>query len=324
MNPWLDRLGWREGESVCEDGSTRRYVRAHKDGKTAIFMDCAGPPTPGHALADFVRIGGWLRDIGLRAPEIYEYDAAQGYALVEDFGDVSLKKALGQGEDPARLYGRAAEILNHLGKQSCPLSLPDYHESHVHQGHRRVIDWYLPAVKKRRNPDGALQVYQAAWKDIEQSLPPCPRGFLHIDYHAENLMVLPGGTIGILDFQGAMHGPLPYDLANLLEDARLDVPADIRAAILQAHDESFRLWYRVLGTQFHCRVIGQFIKLALRQGKTHYLDNLPRLQRYIRDALADPVLRPLRQYFSEIDLDFEAKNDLNVAEIADFIQDDAF
>lgn len=323
MNPWLARLGWTEAESVCEDGSTRRYLRAHKNGKTAIFMDCAGPALPGHALDDFVRIGQWLRDIGLRAPDVYEYDAAQGYALVEDFGDLSFRKALARGADPQRLYAQAAAVLTQIAVHPCPLALPNYYESHVHQGRRRLIDWYMPAVRRARNPAGLAEAYLQIWDDIESNLPPCPKGFLHIDYHAENLMLV-DGQVGLLDFQGAMTGPLPYDLANLLEDARADVPGALRAGILREYDEPFQSWYRVLGTQFHCRVIGQFVKLALRHGKPHYLMHVPRLKRLIGAALGDPLLAPLERFFSEIGLDFAVENDLNVAEIAQFIQDDAF
>lgn len=46
-----------------------------------------------------------------------------------------------------------------------------------------------------------------------------PQVYVHRDYHSRNLMVLPSGNPGILDFQDAVYGPITYDLVSLLRDA---------------------------------------------------------------------------------------------------------
>lgn len=280
-------------------------------------------------MDDFLRIGAWLREGGLAAPDIYAVDEGAGLALMEDFGDLSFKKALGQGETPERLYGLGAHVLNEMQARDCPLFLPAYEESHVHAGRVRLVDWYVPALTGRM-PDADLRpAYLAAWDAVEAPLPACRHGFLHIDYHTENLMLRAGceglQACGILDFQGGMIGPLPYDLVNLLEDARMDAPPELRDFILSHYDDTYRLWYRVLGTQFHCRVIGQFIKLAMRSGKTQYLGHIPRLHRYIRTALADPVLAPLAAFFHESGIDFSGEApQINVKALESLIPRDAF
>ncbi|MCF8495415.1 MAG: phosphotransferase [Alphaproteobacteria bacterium] len=312
MNNFLKAQGWRVVGPVGEDMASRRYVRVQKQGRTAVLMENYGE-TPGHSPADFIRIGNWLRSVGVRAPEIYEVNEGAGLILLEDFGDLSFKKALNQGADPKKLYLKAVEILTRLQKQNCPLDLPLYHESHVHKRHRRVIDWYLPATRQHQNSDGVAEAYLAAWNDIEKNLPASPHGFLHIDYHAENLMCLPDGEIGVLDFQGAMRGPVAYDLGNLLEDPRCEIPPALRAELLEDKDESFKAHYRVLTTQFHCRVIGQFIQLAVRQDKPRYLAFVPVTARYLHEALKDPLLSPLRRFFDDLSLDFSAQKDLNAA-----------
>ena len=299
---FLSRNGWDGApfSPVGADCAFRRYLRLKRGDETVILMEAVpdgeGIATPGHALRDYIRIGNYLRGLGLRTPEIFHADEKNGYLLLEDFGDVSFKAALASGIGTSELYGLAVDVLSHLRKHAKPgaIDLPDYYESHVHTGRRRVVDWYLPALRGEKNPDGLVEEYLGVWDGIENSLPACPRGFLHIDYHVENLMWLPEGEMkgrcGILDFQGAMEGPLPYDLANLLEDARIDVPPAIRETMLgryctdmPASDrENFRNWYRILATQFHCRIAGQFIRLALRDGKTRYLAHLPRVAGYLR------------------------------------------
>lgn len=339
---FLDRHGWGEAQisPVGEDCAFRRYVRLKRGDETVLLMEAVPDgetiATPGHSLHDFVRIGAYLRSIGLHTPQIYEADEKNGYLLLEDFGDVSFKAALAGGADKKELYGLAVDVLAHLRAHADAIELPDYYASHVHTGRRRIVDWYIPALRGAGNPDGLAEEYLAVWDGIEKSLPPCPRGFMHIDYHVENLMWLPHAhqltRCGLLDFQGAMVGPLPYDLANLLEDARADVPPEVRSAMRARYcvgmnpfeKENFENWYRILATQFHCRVAGQFIRLALKDGKTRYLAHLPRVQGYLREGLEHPVLKPLKSWFSAQKVDFSTVPDIGVKPVTCHIRPDAF
>ena len=345
---FLARIGWGGAalSPVGEDCAFRRYFRLRwgegEGERTAILMesvpDGSAIATPGHNMLDFVRIGAYLRALGLQAPEVYEADELQGYILLEDFGDTSFKQALAQGVDRVVLYGLATDVLSALRRLAGPddIDLPRYYKSHVHTGRRRVVDWYMPAARGRKNPDGLAEEYLAVWDSIERKLPPAPVGFLHIDYHFENLMWMPTqknlARCGILDFQGAMSGPIPYDLANLLEDARVDVSADLRTAMLDRYCADmpaseraiFLSWYRVLASQFHCRVIGQFIRLAVRDGKTRYLPHIPRVAGYLRAGLEDPLLAPLKKWFAGQGVDFSATGGFDPARVKAFIREDAF
>jgi len=315
MDEFLNQHGWSVAHPIAGDASARRYFRVAKNNQSAILMDNAGTD---EGLADFIRIGGWLNDIGLKAPEIYEADESGGYLLLEDFGDVSFKQAMERGEDTKELYALAAEILEHLKAQDCPLELPDYYSHHIHDDRRFVIDWYVPALRGEDAPGGMVEDYLCVWDEIERSLPPCPQGFVHGDYHVENMLWLPGEEgmkrCGIIDFQGAMSGPVAYDMVNLLEDARVDVPGDIKAEILEGQDALVQSWTRILGTQFHCRVIGLFIKLAVEDGKTQYLQYLPRMVAYIHEGLEDPLLAPLKRWFKEQGIMFDAVPEIDLTE----------
>lgn len=329
-------------QPVGEDCAFRRYFRLQRGGKTVILMEAVPDgnaiATPGHNMQDYIRIGACLRAAGLHTPEIYAVDDENGYILLEDFGDTSFKKALGSGGDREGLYALATDVLSFMREQIGPddITLPRYYDSHVHKGLRRLVDWYIPAVRAERNPDGLAEEYLSVWGEIERALPPCPQGFLHIDYHFENLMWLPGEQglkrCGILDYQGAMAGPLPYDLANLLEDARVDVGAALRRIMLDryctgmstAEKEIFGAWYRVLATQFHCRVAGQFIRLAVRDGKDRYLAHLPRVAGYLNEGLRHPVLAPLQKWLAGQEIDFNSVPDIDQATIRPWIRDDAF
>ncbi len=329
---FLEQHGWHIDKPVGKDSSIRRYFRVTKGAQSAILMetvpDDSPHATPGHALGDFIRIAEWLRSINIRAPEIYEVNAEQGYVLLEDFGEACLRDtAETQPDQEAALYNNAADILHHIAEQDCPLDLPDYYESHVHRRHRRVVDWYMPMTRGRANEDGLVDAYKDVWAEIEKSAPSCPQGFIHVDYHAQNLMVMNGdnglSALGLLDFQGAMIGPRVYDFANLLEDARRVVGADLKAQIIGDLDEAQQIWFRIMATQFHCRVIGQFIKQATLDDNETYLKHVPRLQSYLQEAMKSPVLAPLKAFFDDCDVDFSGPCDFNVAELRARVAADA-
>ena len=286
-------------------------------------MDCGSSPTAAADITDFIAIGTWLNSIGLNAPDIYEQ--GRDYLVIEDFGSTTFKKAFAV-EKSDDLYALAVEVLDHLRVQKNIPSLPDYYQSNVHKGRRRIIDWYAPLVRHEKNPEGFVEEYLAVWDEIEKSCSPGPEGFVHADFHLENLMWLPGENgikrCGILDFQGAMHGPGAYDLGNLLEDVRIDVPVEIRDRYLAVYDEDFKARYRILTTQFHCRVLGQFIRLAAKDHKTGYLQYIPRVQSLIRQALQEPLLQPVKEFLDKNTISLEAQPDLN--NIRSLVAEDAF
>lgn len=335
MTPVFIPKDWDLVHQIGQDWSPRRFYRVAGFGITAILMDSSGPQIPGHNISDFLRIGAWLKESGLRVPFIIDADEKAGWVLMEDFGTQSFKSALDQNYEGRWMYTLAADVLKKIQNAPCTIKLPVYEESHVHKGRQRIIDWYVPAITGRKNPPGLRDEYLEVWQKIEAGLAPCKRGFLHIDFHVENLMILDEeGTdmCGILDFQGGMIGPVPYDLANLLEDARRDVAPELREFILAWYcqgmapeeEQNFRAWYRILATQFHCRVIGQAIKLAATNNNAKLLEYIPRLQKYILAGVEAPVLEPLKIFFAKNGIGFTRPVIADMGNLKSIVADDAF
>ena len=105
-----------------------------------------------------------------------------------------------------------------------------------------------------------------------------------------------GVSIGILDFQDAVYGPITYDIASLMRDAFLTWPEDFviditvrywqkaRQAGLPVGDD-FGEFYRAvewMGLQRHLKILGIFARLTLRDGKPRYLADTPRFISYVR------------------------------------------
>jgi aminoglycoside/choline kinase family phosphotransferase len=282
----------------------------------------------GHKLSAFIKVDELLRHKGIHAPEIIAEDEHEGFILLEDFGDNSVHHALDHGGDAMKLYSAATDVLISMRDKISKDDLcdfPKYKDSYISKGRQRIVDWYVPATRHETNGDELLAGYLAAWDEVAANLPPPRIGFIHGDFHAQNLMFLEDGTFGVLDFQDAMAGPLQYDLANLLESIRRDVPQDIYDAMMKRYsgDDAFRAWFRVMATQFHCRIIGQVLRLAIVSGKNDLLQYMPRIQNYIARGLKAPILKPLADWFKSEKIDLTAK-DFDPAKIKGFIRPDAF
>ena len=127
-----------------------------------------------------------------------------------------------------------------------------------------------------------------------------PQVLVHRDFHSRNLMCLPHGNPGIIDFQDALAGPVGYDLVSLLKDCYIDWPrarvehwvcsyrAQLRGErdLAGADEREFMRWFDLIGLQRHIKVLGIFARLWYRDGKRGYLSDLPRTLAYVLDAAA--------------------------------------
>jgi tRNA threonylcarbamoyl adenosine modification protein YjeE len=338
MRALLVHAGWAEARAMplSGDASTRRYLRLAREGGTALLMDAPrqpdGPPIrdgmPYSRIAHlaeevrpFVAIARHLRSMGLSAPEILDTDIDAGLLLIEDLGDRVYGAEIAQGADMPTLWRAAVDALLVLHRAPLPGPLPvgdgSFHSvpAFDHAAMRieaeLLLDWYLPTLHGQPTADSTRQSFLADWQPVFDEIARRPRSLALRDYHSPNLIVLDNraGTarVGIIDFQDALIAHPAYDLVSLLQDARLDVPADIEAELLSCYLDhaagergfdraQFERAYRALGAQRNTKILGIFARLAKRDGKSRYLAHSPRIWRYLARDLAHPDLAGLRAW----------------------------
>jgi N-acetylmuramate 1-kinase len=295
---FLDAHGWSGAaiEPLAGDASFRRYFRVRDAGRSAVLMDA---PPPHEDPRPFLDVAAWLAARGFGAPAIRAADPAAGLVLLEDLGDRRFKEAI--AADPAateRLYAAAIDTLVALaGHAAGPLRPYDRAELQREAG--LFVDWYCPAVGLPVDAEG----YRAAWDAVlDHGLSDAPVTVLR-DYHAENLMLLDGDRLGLLDFQDALAGHPAYDLVSLLQDARRDVEPEVEAAMLARYraatgaGHAFLDAYHVLGAQRNAKILGIFTRLWRRDGKGQYTALCPRVWAYLERDLGHPALAPVAAWF---------------------------
>lgn len=288
--------------SVSGDASFRRYFRAELDGVSYVLMDA---PPGKEDCAPFAAIAQAFLAAGIRVPRIHAMDLEQGYMCLEDFGDTLLWQPLDaarRGEtrlEPARLYQPAFEEL--LKIQALPgtgLDLPPYDEALLRREMELFRHWLCERQLEMPLSAGENRLLDETFRLLIEAALDQPRVCVHRDYHSRNLMALPDGGVGILDFQDAVRGPFTYDLVSLLRDCYIDWPreevrrwalAHLRQAVSREivpewPEEDFLRAFDLMGVQRHLKAAGIFCRLYLRDGKPGYLGSVPRTVGYIRQV----------------------------------------
>lgn len=304
---FLAQHGWDDSEirPLAGDASFRRYFRVHRaSGETAVLMDA---PPEHEDIGPFLTIAGHLLDRGFRPPRPLAIDREKGLLLLEDFGDDRAGPLLEREPQRERaVYEAAVDILARLAAQPAPSDLAPYGDDAMTREVLLFPQWYAPALGMEVDEASYLEAWRQVWGDVLKVVEDSPVMVLR-DYHADNLMVLPGRPeLGLLDFQDALAGHPAYDLESLLQGSgRYDVAPELEEAMIERYCEAanvadrhlFRAHYEILGAQRNTKILGIFTRLWKRDGKDHYLSLQPRVWNYLERNLAHPVLGPVRDWF---------------------------
>ena len=139
---------------------------------------------------------------------------------------------------------------------------------------------------------------------------------MHRDFQSQNVL-FEDGALAIVDFQGVRAGPLPYDVASLLRDPYVSMPADVEDVLLRFYHghalparqateryrswEAFRATYAVVSLQRLMQALGAYGFLGIVRGNPWFrqwirpalgnlaravdeVDGLPRLREVVHEA----------------------------------------
>lgn len=322
--PSLERMGG--------DGSDRCFYRLRlADGRSLIAVFPS--PTLARGMeeqASAFRIGVHLHDKGVPVPEIVGYDRKNGLLLFADLGNLHLQavvRAAGSFAEVEPLYRQAIDGLIRLQVEGAEnfdtrfcWDTPSYDLTLMLS---RESDYFRFSFcrdymgKIADDPGLLLDLQNIARRAARE-----PAGYLlHRDFQSRNLLVH-GGGVHIIDYQGARLGPLGYDLASLLLDPYAGLSRESREVLFAYYCErisrklvldpdSFREGYFCLALQRNLQILGAFAFLSQRKGKVFFEQFILPATGSLKALLHDPLGR---QYASLAGLVDELEEQLNKAQ----------
>jgi N-acetylmuramate 1-kinase len=335
---FLDSAGFGEAarRHMQGDASTRSYERLTLAGQSYILMNSPrrpdGPPVRdgksysaiahlAESVTPFVAMALGLRERGFSAPAIFAADRNAGLLVLEDLGSQTV--VAGDPPKPVETrYEAAVDCLVALHQDRLPgtlpvekgveYALPRYDMEAMLIETELLLDWYLPKMGAAIAPTKHA-TFLALWRDALQPAADDTPTWVLRDFHSPNLLWLPEregiARVGLLDFQDAMMGAAAYDLASLLQDARVDVPEMMEIALLSRYTRArraadaafdaptFARNYATLAAQRATKILGIFARLEARDGKPQYLRHMPRVWAYLQRSLAHPALAALGGWY---------------------------
>ena len=288
------------------DASFRRYARIKLNNKTFMLMDA---PPEKEDCVPFVTIDQFFDTHGVRVPHIVAKDLQQGFLLLEDFGDVLLSTLLNDNTVDG-YYAQSFKQLIELQSIDGTQNFPAYSYEKLISEMELLTDWMLPSLQIQPTQDEQALI-KRTFAILANAALAQPQVIVHRDFHSRNLMKIEGETdLGVIDFQDAVIGADTYDLISITRDAYVQWNADrvyewfkvfydlLPETAKQDRDfEQFKRDADFMAIQRHLKILGIFVRLFERDGKTGYLKDLPRVMWYLLEESKDYAeLQPFMQF----------------------------
>ncbi|MCC5880231.1 MAG: phosphotransferase [Idiomarina sp.] len=318
---WLDTLELKPRgtlQVVSGDASFRRYFRYPHADRWLIAVDA---PPPQESLQPFMAIAQRYLDEGLQVPKVHAFDQAQGFMVLDDFGDTLLFARLDDNERANRLYQQALGLLPRVMRATDTEqgALPDYDEPMLRRELDLFKDWLVEHHLQVTLSEAEERVWQDACQVLVSNALEQPQVGVHRDFHSRNIMCVEqaqADTLALIDFQDAVCGPITYDAVSLLRDCYVAWPSAMvtqQREFLQQRlrseglldagvsEDTFKRWFDLMGIQRHLKAAGIFARLLHRDAKPGYMADVPRTLQYIVDvSQAYPMLSDFSDWVADI------------------------
>ncbi len=311
------------------DASSRRYETVTLQGVSSILMDMPqkpdGPPVKNgkpysaiahlaEGIAAVVNTNQQLLTYGYSAPVIKVADISNGLAIIENLGSSVFGNMMRAGSDMHEPMKTAVAVLADMATKEWPATIPSYDREAQLIETDLLISWFWKFLHGSDPAPSLHESFEEIWRQILPLAQSERPHWVLRDFHSPNLIWMPERQdlqrVGLIDTQDAVLGHPAYDLASLLQDARVDIDfawadelyghyENLRAKQGSFDRVKFSAAYAVLGAQRATKILGIFARLAHRDGKPAYLKHMPRVSRYLKRNLEHPALAPLKMWYLE-------------------------
>lgn len=283
-------------EPLSGDAGFRCYYRFSIQDKSYIAVDAPPEKSNNHA---FIHIQKMLQNNQVPVPRVEYVDLALGFLCLSDLGECLLSDVVAL--NPRNYYHKAIELLPAISIANAGDEhvIPLYDESLLRLEISLFDEWLL---KKHLNivlSHTDINALNNAFDLLVKSALEQPQVFVHRDYHSRNIMKLEDDSLAVIDFQDAVIGPITYDIVSLLRDCYVRWPEEdvnflfaefcdrmMKNKNLELNTVTFQTWCRwfdFMGVQRHLKASGIFSRLHYRDGKSHYLADIPLTLSYLVD-----------------------------------------
>lgn len=284
-----------EPDSITElpgAGSNRKYFRL-TNGNTSL-IGVIGTDTEENKA--FISLSEHFQKKELPVPRVYNYTSDYSCYLQEDLGSLSLFESISQGRNSGQFNEKEKNILvktieklpafQFKGAEGLNFSIC-YPQSEFN---KRTVLWDLNYFKycflKISGVEFQENILENDFeKFAEVLLKDQTDTLLYRDFQSRNVMIYHGEPF-FIDFQGGRKGPVFYDVASFLWQAKACYPEELREELLQKYLTALSEYTNVDETGFRARlkyfvlfrtlqVLGAYGFRGYLEKKAHFIESIP-------------------------------------------------
>lgn len=284
-------------------GSNRRYFRL--SGITPMIGVSGTSVEENRA---FIYMSAHFRRQGLPVPEVFIWSEDYNFYLQEDLGDVLLFDAIEKGrkccvfDDTERqLLLKTISLLPSLqfkGAEGFDFSVcypqPEFNERSILWDLNYFKYCFLKATgmefQENRLEDDFRKMCRVLLSDDTQT-------FLYRDFQSRNVMIKDGEP-WFIDFQGGRKGPVYYDLASFLWQAKAQYPEGLRKELIAVYRQSLSEYITIDEAHFNSQlrhfvlfrllqVLGAYGFRGYFEKKPHFIQSVPYAIKNLKELLRE-------------------------------------
>ncbi len=331
IQSFLTNTAWKDATRTFLEGdaSSRRYETLTHNNKRMILMDMPqradgpaiknGKPYSAIAhlaegLGSVVDVNQQLTSFGYSAPIIEASTVSDGLAIIEDLGGLVYGRMMLDGADMHEPMIAAVDLLADMSSKHWPTTINSYDTQAQLVEADLLVSWFWPYLHGTEASPSLHASFEKIWRKILPLAVSDKPYWVMRDFHSPNLIWLPErdgiSRVGLIDTQDAVLGHPAYDLASMLQDARVDIDFEWADKLYNHYEDlryqqgnfdakEFGTAYAILGAQRATKILGIFARLSKRDGKSGYLKHMPRVSRYLARNLSHPDLGELKNWYEK-------------------------
>ena len=301
----------RKAEEVVEltsSGSNRRYFRLHA-GSISIIGVIGTNFDENRA---FLTIDKHFLDKGIKVPRVFAVSEDGMCYIQEDLGDEQLYKLISHGRESGEYSSYECSLLcktmeklpkiQFRGGDGMDYSVcfPDseFNERMVMFDLNYFKYCFLKATGLDFNEVSLQDDFDRLKDDLMQDM---GNTFMYRDFQARNVMFKDGEPY-FIDFQGGRRGPIYYDVASFIWQARSRYPEDLKQTLIQTYLRALKGYIQVDDEEFYSKlrifvlfrtlqVLGAYGFRGYFEKKPHFLGSVPYALSNLRRLLKTPFDR---------------------------------
>ena len=226
------------------------------------------------------------------APNLISENYINNYIEINDFGDQTLFQILkNKKNNKYVIFKKIIKILNKIqlikdkkvkNFKNKLYKVQEYNNKILLDETKLFCDWYSPKILPKVKRIKFNKKFKLEIKNLLTKLNYKNVTFVHRDFHVSNLMYH-NKKIAVIDSQDALIGNRAYDLASLIDDVRLKTSNELKEKVFKFYIKTnkkidlkkFKKDFEILSVLRNLKIIGIFMRLAIRDNKKKYLKLIP-------------------------------------------------